>query len=236
MISCKLQGRTGNQMFQIAAGYAHAKRNGFQFVVPPTSTNEQLWPSHKYKKLKYQRITGNIYDEPHFHYAPIPNDDNLIINGYFQSVKYFEEYGAEIQEAFGFEMEIEPGTVAVHVRRGDYLTYNKEFNPLPAEWYMDAIKTFDDHHIFHFYSDDIEWCKENFSGINCEFHSGLPMRDLIDGAKKQHCIMSASSFSWWMAYAGWNKDQRVIAPATWFGPKNQHHNTKDLYLPQWKLL
>lgn len=230
MISCTLQGRTGNQMFQIAAAYAHAKRNGFEFVAPPFSSNEQLWPSHRFPKLRYAKIMGNWFHEPHFHYSPIPPEDNIILSGYFQSSKYFEDCAVDLISIFGFMPMVHPGTCAVHVRRTDYITYSKEFNLLPVSWYLSAMEEMGDKE-YHFYSDDIAFVRKHFPGHI--YHEGLPMNDLHDGATKENCIMSASSFSWWMAYMGTNENQKVIAPKKWFGEKNQHHNTEDLYEQSW---
>lgn len=234
MISCQLVGRTGNQMFQIAATYAHAKRNGFNYCIPPVSTNETLWPSHKFPNVHYARMKGNQFNEPHFHFSEIPAEDNLILNGYFQSAKYFQDYSREILDLFGFPCEIIPDTCAVHVRRQDYITYNKQFNLLPASWYLSAMEEMGKKE-YHIFSDDIEWCKRKFKG-DFIWHRGLPLQDLYEGAKCENHIMSASSFSWWQAYAGMNNKQNVIVPATWFGPLNQHHDTKDIYLPHWQKL
>lgn len=228
MVSCTLQGRTANQLFQIAATYAHAKRNGFDYCIPPTSLNEQLWPSHRFP-VPYAKCEGKPYNEPHFGYTPIPVEDNLILNGYFQSSKYFADYCDDLLQIFGFSPEVKPGTCAIHIRRGDYITYNKQFNLLSLSWYKDAIDLMGDKE-YHIFSDDIEWCKKHFKGV---FHKGLPLQDLREGATCENHIMSASSFSWWMAYAGYNLNQKVIAPAVWFGPKNQHHDTKDLYENHW---
>lgn len=231
MISTILQGRTGNQMFQIAAAYAHAKRHGFDYCIPPHSANENLWPSHRWQ-VKYGAFKGKLYNEPRFCFDEIPAEDNLVLNGYFQSLKYFEDYSEELCDIFGFEEKMMPGTVAVHVRRGDYINYKDQFNLLQPSWYRDAMggmtDTYGDELEFHFYSDDIEFCKRKFPGHI--YHSGHPLQDMRMAAQHEHCIMSASSFSWWIAH---NVSGSVIAPATWFGPKNQHHNTKDLYQPSW---
>lgn len=233
MISCHLQGRTGNQLFQLAAGYAYAKRNGFNFLAPPTSLNESLWPSHNFPKFTYGKMQGNVYNEPHFHYAEIPVEDNLILNGYFQSAKYFDDYRDEILDIFDLKKGTIPGTCAIHIRRGDYITFNKQFNLLPVNWYKESIELIKQKHKvdFHFFSDDINWCQKHFNFGT--FHNGNPLQDLRTGAACEHHIMSASSFSWWMAYAGYSDNQMVVVPNTWFGEKNQHHNTKDLYLNHW---
>lgn len=226
MNSCILQGRTGNQMFQIAALISHAKRNGFEFCVPPVSANEQLWPSHRFA-VPYAHFKGELYNEPHYHYAPIPARDNLVINGYFQSLRYFEDYQEEIMELFALRQVIYPGTCAVHIRRGDYIQFSKQFNLLSSEYYQNAMSEMGADLEYHFFSDDIEYCKAMFPGH--KYHKGQPLNDLREGSCMEHCIMSASSFSFWMALGA----DKVIAPDMWFGPQNGHHNTEDLYLDNW---
>lgn len=235
MISCTLQGRTGNQLFQIAATYAHAKRNGFEYCIPPTSINETLWPSHRYSNVNYGKMKGTPYHEPHFHYAEIPNEDNLLLTGYFQSAKYFDDYYIELRDLFGFpDFTMNKGTCCLHIRRGDYIQYKDQFNLLPLEWYMNAIEEMGDKE-FWVFSDDKNYIAQKFGGKkNFRLMSnGHPLDAIRMGSTCENHIISASSFSWWMAYMGSNHGQKVIAPNTWFGPKNQHHQTQDLYLPEW---
>jgi len=47
-------------------------------------------------------------------------------------------------------------------------------------------------------------------------------------------IIANSSFSWWAAWLA-NKG-RVIAPSKWFGPGNQHLETKDIYCENWEVV
>lgn len=226
MNSCILQGRTGNQMFIIAATLAHARRNGYEFCIPPTSANEQLWPSHRFP-VPYARFKGELYNEPHFHYAPVPDRDNLVLNGYFQSIKHFEDHKEEVMEVFKLRQYTLPGTVAVHIRRGDYVQYSQQFNLLSSDYYTNAMSEMGSDYEYHFFSDDIEYCKAMFPGH--KYHKGQPLSDLREGSCMEHCIMSASSFSWWMALGA----DKVIAPDMWFGPVNGHHDTKDIYLETW---
>jgi hypothetical protein len=49
-------------------------------------------------------------------------------------------------------------------------------------------------------------------------------------------IIANSTFSWWGAWLCQNESKKVVAPSTWFGPNNQHHNIKDLFPETWIVL
>ena len=116
MIIPKLKGGLCNQMFQIAVAYAAAKRNNNKYGVDYglEHLGGQGHPHLKYKdnffkkikQAKYDPDTFETYEEPHFHYAPIPDKPNLLIDGYFQSDKYFSEYAQDITALFDFDNEL----------------------------------------------------------------------------------------------------------------------------------
>ena len=69
-----------------------------------------------------------------------------------------------------------------------------------------------------FFSDDIEWCKGQFSKTkNAIFIEGdwnKPVQDLILMSKCKHHIIANSTFSWWAAYIG-NDSAITMYPGTW---------------------
>ena len=172
-------GRLGNQLFQIAATLAHANK-----MMVPALFNH--WDYNKYMKhplctmadnfpsdYEYLGIRHNDYLEKGFHYEPIPDDQNLILNGYFQSEKYFKEQVEIIRDIFNDLLDNYPmyykiysDRVAIHVRRGDYLAKEQYHPVLPDHYYENAIKAFLSNYdlvskllIFTIYSDDIEYCR-----------------------------------------------------------------------------
>jgi len=144
-----------------------------------------------------------------------------------------------VREEFTFRKEVEaPSTsmVSVHVRRGDYLKLSDHHPACTLEYYDKAMSKFDGCK-FLIFSDDKKWCLENFNKENCEisFNSDA-VEDLQLMSLCDHHIIANSSFSWWGAWLGRNKDKKVIAPKEWFGPAKNDHNTKDLYCKDWIVL
>ena len=108
MIASNIKGGLCNQMFQIAAGYAHAKRCGTFYGINYGLEHNciQGHPPTKYKDTLYKNIMtindvpDDVYHEPKFEYSPIPKKKDLLIDGYFQSEKYFADYRDEVKDLF----------------------------------------------------------------------------------------------------------------------------------------
>ena len=89
--------------------------------------------------------------------------------------------------------------------------------------------------IFYFFSDDIDWVKENLQMPEATFVSNSITKnhfeDLYLMSQCKHNIIANSSFSWWGAWLNDNPAKIVIAPKKWFntGPKD----TQDLIPGSW---
>ena len=115
-------------------------------------------------------------------------------------------------------------SVAVHIRRGDYVTLGLVVCSIKYyEKCMDMMSELVDNPTFFIFSDGIDWCKENLSKkyklVFVENNNSAPedMR-LIYSCK--HIIMSSSTFSWWGAYLNSNPNKIIIAPKH----RNVNHN------------
>jgi hypothetical protein len=242
MLSCNLQGGLGNQMFQIAATYALGLRNSDEvcFDFEKCYTPLQGFKSLKYQQNIFKNIKNsknlkfeNYYLEPKFSYSEIEYRPKLLLNGYFQSEKYFKDFKEEILNLFHisdedkkivnkFINEINPQnltTTVIHIRRGDYLLYSEYHYCCPEEYYNKAISLLGNC-CYIFISDDLVWVKNNFKGNNFYyFESANEILDLTLMTQVQNVIISNSSFSWWGAYLNLNKNKKIIAPKKWFGVK-----------------
>lgn len=249
MISCYLMGGLGNQLFQIATAYALSKDVNDNFGIDINQGHFTQKPASRYsdnifiniKKINFKIISfTSQYSEPYYHYRKIPTLKNVLLNGFFQSAKYFDHYYNDLCNLFinndilsrlknKYLLE---NSLSLHVRRGDYLTKpNFHFNQ-SIDYYLGAIKYIDLKEKIdriYIFSDDISWCKENFKDErlifveNLEDYEELYLMSLCD-----HNIIANSSFSWWGSYLNRNSNKIVIAPKNWYG-REFGGNWQDVY-------
>lgn len=225
MIQCKLWAGAANQAFMLAATIAHAKKMDTCWGAPMRTLEPRLWRTY-FKTSRNKPATRYYYKEPRHTYDPIPEHDDLTIEGYFQCEDYFSDAKPQVARALGFTYS--PfDTVAVHIRRGDYLLYPDQFPVLPFSYYEDAIQqmlamNFDK---FKVYSDDIPWCREAFAKIGQCYHIEFstntdPLADMYDIYNSAAIITANSTFSLFPALLR-PADIIVVAPAEhrWYGPK-----------------
>jgi len=246
-------GNLGNQMFQYAALQGVAHNRGFDWKVPPPEyfgKNYSILKSSIYDCF-YLDLTidkhiaifngpskgesHHGFDEDLFNNCP----DDINLSGYFQSYKYFEDIKNKIKRDFTFlptSTEIIPqkNTLAIHIRRTDYLGLPEYHTNLSEDYYksaLDSIGQFSEAIVF---SDDIEWCKTLPLFKNFNFSVGTPYFDLQLMSKCDKHIIANSSFSWWAAWL--SESDSVVAPKQWFGPALPEHNPEGYYLPSWTVI
>ncbi len=250
IVSFRNAGRYGNQLFEIAATYAYAKMHGIDFSVP-NKTHDQFWQPVYYTHLANKNWipgredilineNGHEYQELFFDESWKYDSKQIVLNGYFQSEKYFKEYRQEIIDLFGYTNSFPKiGYTSVFVRRGDYLKYADKHPPATVEYLMaamDFVNGMSGCTNFIYFSDDIDWCKNNIKSqkYNIEFCTGLPFDiELKYMSACEHQIGSNSTFSWWAAWFNQNPNKICVAPKEWFGPGNSHLNTKDICPENW---
>lgn len=240
MITCSLRGQLGNQAFQVATTIAHALRNNTDYAFPERSGKRDQFPfMFSHLPLINKIRSSSTYREQEFGiYHEIPSSNHLHLFGYFQSEKYFKDYRREIIEALNFpKYEMKYDTVAVHVRRGDYLRLAQKHNVSSIEYLIQAINQFDERYRFIFFSDDIQWCMDNFKGSKYSFAlSKDPLYAIGLIAACEHGIISSSTFGWWGNWIADNneKGRRVIAPKNWFVPEYTRLRSDDIVPKYWE--
>lgn len=163
--------------------------------------------------------------------------DGSYLHGYWQSERYFAHIADQIRRDFTFpgftntqnaEMAARIGgtlAIALHVRRGDYLTLGAHV--LCDQAYYDAalarvLDGLEGAPTVFVFSDDPDWAKQNlplpvdkvvvdFNGPESDFED-MRLMSLC-----RHNIIGNSSFSWWAAWLNAHPGKRVAGPAKWFG-------------------
>jgi hypothetical protein len=225
MVIPKTYGRMGNFLFQAAAALAYAWDHDLEVTMPARPYPPKHYPvylPHLVNPAYVPSLPTVTIEEKGFPHQVLPfeeswRDKNIVLDGYWQSEKYFKRYRDDILNHFDFGRDSLPGTVSVHVRRGDYLRLRQKHPPVTAEWMMEQMSKFPGAW-FHFFSDDIAWCKSVFGRRrDCVFSEGK--KEVDDLIKMSWCsshICSASTFSWWGAWLNQNPKKRIIMPKRWF--------------------
>jgi hypothetical protein len=178
----------------------------------------------------------------------------LVLQGYWQSYKYFEAQEDIIRSEFTLKKapeaenaclidEIEnTESVAVHVRRGDYegnATFNATLGTCTLQYYRHAaehVKQKVNNPCFFVFSDDPGWTKQNLRlpGPTRIVDHNFGKADFEDLRLITHCkhfIIANSSFSWWGAWLASYPAKIVITPKRWF--KIDHFPPEDRIPREW---
>ncbi len=199
MVSTRRFGRLGNELFQYAAVIGYAAKHGLEWSIP-RSTNDAVWnPIHfpdlhnsKWVEGKEDVLVNENWNMQ-IHYQDIPfieewRDKQIVLNGYYQSHKYFDHCRDAVLHAFGLPWEMNKGVCSIHVRRGDYLLYPTKHPVVNMIYLVQAVDAMKKIGIkrFKFFSDDIPWCVTcgiNLQFPDCEFEYSTgksEMEDLVD--------------------------------------------------------
>jgi len=163
-------GGLGNQLFQIFAtiSYAIKSKNKFEFLSVnklgggSTTIRYTFWNTFlsKLKPFLVNEFPQNIHmiKEQNFSYNELPVDEmigrDILIFGYFQSYKYFQENyeiickmldinkkKQELLDKLGVNNEYFNNIISMHFRYGDYKRL-QEFHPLATYTYYEKALTY----------------------------------------------------------------------------------------------
>ena len=196
--------------------------------------------SIKFKSIKYFRykLLG-VYQSKEVGFDSFLEKKSEIsrIQGYYQTWKYvdnLQELGADISLEIvnpsnwflGLQNEINKvKPIAIHVRRGDYKNPNSPVGLLSRSYYQDAIGVVNNKYgnkNFWIFSDDIEDSQKLLDGLIPKSSNWVsppdgsdPAESLVLMSLSKVIIIANSSFSWWAAKTGIEKEL-VITPNPWF--------------------
>lgn len=250
----KFSGGLGNQLFQYAFGkvlVSYGKKVAYHNSDYNNAAElKKQWPRlYRMDKfhtditlsplLRQGNIKDRIFDFVGRKYIP-PKEGDYNYLGYWQCADYYYDVRDDMKKAFTLKEEYETDeykkwrdkitsepSVAMHVRRGDYMELNRRGRPrnweLPKAYYFKAVSMAPKGSLFIF-SDEIDWCKKVFKP---EYFSRelyfVHLEDYLDFSllrHAQHLIISSSTFSWWAAFL---KDSgEVLCTDTWLNiPERQ---------------
>lgn len=284
MIVTRLIGGLGNQMFQYAVGRALAARRGVPVAIdrrgfaeykvhaygldnfalaaqdaPDWALPRSAGGGRVQRLLRRLRGTGplKLVVESGMAFDPtiVTLPDNVYLDGYWQSERYFADMADTIRA--DFQVRHAPSaanaewlqrigdslSVSIHVRRGDYVSNpaaNKFHGTCGLDYYERAIADIrarvDGEPVFFVFSDDPDWTRDNLNFAGCVQHfirdndAATNYEDLRLMAACRHHIIANSTFSWWGAWLNPRADKTVIAPARWFA---ETRDTSDLLPQEW---
>jgi hypothetical protein len=277
MITCNLMGGLGNQLFQIFATISYGIKSTKQFKFldidyirceSSTTLRYTFWNTF-FSKLKPFLITElphvKTIREKEFSFNElsiyeIVNND-IMIYGYFQSYKYFENFYSTICNIIGLNgmkndltqkmnltNEYLENSISMHFRIGDYKKF-QEFHPLATYDYYERsinyiknINSDKKYNVIYFCEDiDLNDVLNTVNKLQHQFleytfirgdNSLADWEQMLLMSLCHHNIIANSSFSWWGAYFNsWN-NKIVCYPSVWFG-KDAKIDTKDLCPIEW---
>lgn len=233
---------------------AIALKNGRRFMLglfhTKVTTAEEPFSQTLVERFLYALMGKTYIREKHLEYMPslfsrIEHGGTFYLEGEWQTEKYFQNIREQLLSEITLKNPYSEGaqifstaiakatSVALHVRRGDYVTNpgaHATHGVCDLEYYRKAVETIMEKvpgsHFFVF-SDDTAWVKENLeldpARTTYVSDSGvLDEEELLLMSECAHAIIANSSFSWWAAWLNKNPDKIIIAPKRWFASPALH--------------
>jgi hypothetical protein len=269
MISCMFSGELGNNLFQLANCLSLTEKLGTNYEILKI---RDCYISNDHRPLEIPNLFSHKFNfvnefsqrydtyhhndavhptnpEYNFSYQPVKAKDNMLISGYFQSDRYFNDIKYKIvNDYYKFRdshvnyvrdkyKNIIPDSIAVHVRvGGDRHLLRDSFPIVPSEYYQEAINMIcdlRDIQNINVFSDNIAFAKGMFPDNVNFIENETNISDLVFMSLCNHNILGNSTFSWWAAYLNKNKDTMTVAPKShWFGKSVTHITNIDTLFPE----
>lgn len=254
MITIRLLGGMGNQLFQKAYGIAlDAKGYDVQYdvsqLVPNTHREYSLDGFASDTRLGQGEEPVVSEDGMRYQERYMNPPETCTLVGYWQTEQYFKNVIPKVLRDFRFRFPMRSlaehwldeirhsccDSAFLHVRRQDYVGLQQVHGMPSIQYYLDAVKVLPAHTAVYVFSDDISWCREAFADYRFHFIEGTnKFEDLQLMKACKHAILANSSFSWWGAWLGDDQENRtVIAPKRWFNPTAGIDDT-DIVPTRWR--
>ena len=265
MNNVEIMGGLGNQLFQYAFS-RYLQKLGVKNVVLRKDFFTIQFPENngitkrefvldkyntQYVVAAGEKTYRDYCDENDYRDDYAVGSDEVLYEGYWQNIDFYNAVKKEIQE----ELKLKPefiddsmaavekdmsscNSVALHIRRSDYLTQvNAQiFEQLTQDYYASAVSIIEQYThekpVLYIFSDDPKYAAENMKDfMGCRtviMPSGEPYQDMYLMTKAKHNIIANSTFSWWGATLNANPDNITVAPSRWMKGR-----TVNLYHKDW---
>jgi len=231
------------------------------------SRRERLWLAFMDFALKLQKRIRWRLLPIHFDRLPLSErrlcrEPWVVVQGDWQDFTLVAPMRTQLQQLLCFRdglfskehqnqvasIAAEPLSVAVHVRRGDYV-FNSNAAAVHGvcslDYYEKALTAVRQKlgvpHVYLF-SDDLDWAQRELplqgvkvTAVDSSQLEIPSLADLADFDLMRHCnhaVIANSSFSWWAAFLLQTPESLVIAPRQWF----VEGSSAQIYDPHWLLM
>jgi hypothetical protein len=264
-ITSIIMGGLGNQLYIIFATIGYAKKHNIEYEFLKTDivygNRPSYWdifltniPTVTEYSFHPKRINlpGFVND---YMELPYSETESYEFNHLFQSYLYFDfmyekmrnmifsckaeildEVNKEYENIIQQKISDDQPFIFMHIRRTDYLSDPATFIVLDMNYYRKAITYFPENTHYVIFSEDIDYCLQNFDFIESKsFVQNKDYIELLLMSKMDGAIIANSTFSCWGAYLmDKDKNKTVVAPNYWLQPTRNMENPNNLRLyPNW---
>ena len=214
-------------------------------------TFSQVAEYEKVMERKYKNLGMFLVRDRYVNPNNIKNKKCILLYGYFQSCKYFEDIREILLEELVPKKPLmkkneelynnisNTESVCVTVRLGDDFTNSSVYNVCTLKYYIEAINYLNnilENPVFYMFSDRIDLLRDKFGNLDInmvfEEEENPDYEKLRIMSNCKHFILSNSSFSWWCQYLSTNENKLVIAPSRWYNG----NVPCDIYMDNWYLI
>lgn len=202
-------GRWGNQLFQYAFSRAYCEKYNTELRTAPW-LGQQI-----FEDMNDPQCVAGTTRCPDEIFPNTPNFGHYEVFGYFQSPQHLSLYDSDFaRKIFSFKQEIldkltvpEGDYIAVHKRRGDYVTtYSNVFCIVSDKSYQDCIDKINTDNL------PIMECSEENRSVNENLPQEMQfLQDFYILMNAKILLRSNSTFSWWAHVLG-REDQEIYSP------------------------
>jgi hypothetical protein len=173
-----------------------------------------------------------------------------LLGRYYSGYPYgdFSKIRPQLLQEFSFKGAPHPfaekilaaeNSVAVHIRRGDYVG-NKHYDIIGTDYFIRAARRMQKElkkPEFFIFSDDLDWVRKNIRldefGKVVFVDNRSPNADMTASSMARHHIIANSTFAWWCAWLNKNPNKIVITPRRWNSGEPENIKSSKINLREW---